>query len=464
MAPELFDPDPAYGTEVDVWAFGSMVYEVASGLPPNVSAAAVDIATFGSRLRQQCPRLEGERYSSQLRDLVAFCLVEDPKKRPSIADIQQHPYLFGTADRFPTESLAQLVKAYRLWEAQGGVRKSLFVPGGAAHPDEEAEPRASTGSRDGDEWSFDTASFEDDFADADIQAVYDAYGYTVEFAPETLRAAPHRRGPPPSRTGPPLRGPLEKVFDPNTLSGYDENSRAFYGLATPEAVRTTSTSDLPLRSSTQDADLRESLIDLDMSLDGSRLSRFADTGTQYVAAGGSETMLSLDPRPLPKENAPSPPPKPDSNRRTQDWTFPVMSPSPPKPSSLQKTGLQAVGTASYSRLSAVSLIDLDAGNPGPRPSTAHSNSSSSVDSGSFDLDGNSIFGRRLPVSCSTRLPPPGATIPRKPLAQRRPVKEEEEDEEQQQQPRTLLAGGGARRVAASRGEHGRAPAFCRRRD
>jgi len=56
MAPELFNPTVEYGTEVDIWAFGSMAYEVASGLPPN--ATFRDITRFGTYLKESLPRLE----------------------------------------------------------------------------------------------------------------------------------------------------------------------------------------------------------------------------------------------------------------------------------------------------------------------------------------------------------------------------------------------------------------------
>lgn len=121
MAPELFQSNVSYGTEVDIWAFGSMAFEIASGLPPNAKSL-IDIRNFGSRLRQNCPRLEGDQYSSRLKDLVACCLVEDPADRPSIEGLQIHPYIVRSEADYPTASLAKLVKAYKLWEAQGGSR------------------------------------------------------------------------------------------------------------------------------------------------------------------------------------------------------------------------------------------------------------------------------------------------------------------------------------------------------
>lgn len=418
MAPELFDVDPSYGTEVDIWAFGSMVYEIASGFPPNVTTA-IDISTFGSQLKQHCPRLEGDKYSAQIKDLVAFCMVEDPKQRPSISDVQKHPYIFGTSDRFPTASLSQLVKAYKLWESQGGIRKSLFFAGGARNmADEHDHPPGLK-----DEWTFDTNTFSNDVDDADLQAVYDAYGASG-FPAATLKPKPRRRMPPAGIN--PLRGPLEKMFDPNTLSNYKDNSRAYYGK--DKQLPAEPVSDLPLRNSSQRANLRESLIDLDMSLDGSRLSRFADTGAPYRAASSDSSDRMYDMAPLSNDSQGPV----DPNRRTQDWTFPMMSPSSvdtekarPNPSDGNKSPTRkqtlAVAEAGPKRLSAVSLIDLDASDPGgmsdfSRPSTAHSNSTSSVDSGSFDLEGNA-FGKRantahsrhpslyVPDSFDSSLPP-----------------------------------------------------------
>ncbi|KAI0551091.1 kinase-like domain-containing protein [Xylaria curta] len=61
MAPEFFEPTVSYGIEVDIWAFGSMAFEMASGLPPNARTMGdMDPNTFSSYLRQHCPRLEGE--------------------------------------------------------------------------------------------------------------------------------------------------------------------------------------------------------------------------------------------------------------------------------------------------------------------------------------------------------------------------------------------------------------------
>ena len=300
MAPELFDVTVSYGMEVDIWAFGSMAFEVASGLPPNATTN-IDIPHFGSYLKQYCPRLEGDKYSDELKSLVAFCLVDDPKKRPRIEEVQQHQYIANTHDQYPTASLSKLVSAYKLWEAQGGIRRSLFSAGGAqgsAAVDDESQDA-------NDDWVFDQDDSSDQLVpenSADAQAVYDAY----DVKPAESSAAAQRRGRRrPPKNMPQLKGPLEKVFDPNTISNYGDNARAFYGRqASPPA----SGSDLPLRDTSEHSTVRESLIDLDASLGGDTLTRFGDAET--IKPGGARASTSglgeVD------------------RRKTQDWTFPSM--------------------------------------------------------------------------------------------------------------------------------------------
>ncbi|KAK4105903.1 hypothetical protein N658DRAFT_483294 [Parathielavia hyrcaniae] len=318
MAPELFDPVRSYSTPVDIWAFGCLVYELASGLPP---MAGLDIQQLGQYIKNHAPRLEGD-YSDQIKDLVAFCLVEDPAKRPTIQEIQQHPYIFGTSDAYPTASLANLIKAYKLWEGQGGIRKSLFAPIGVQGPSDYASSDLPS-----DEWNFSTTvDFDRQVMNTDAQAVFDVYGSNVDFEinEQTSRPAKpkQRRRPPPQLQ--PVKAPLEKVFDPNTISNYEENSRAYYGRAPPTPM--TTTSDLPLRDDSLHSTLRESLIDLDASLhDGGDLSQFVDmatirAGMRVPSDSEGDDVGDYNKAPL------SDPADLNPNRRTQDWKFPAMAP------------------------------------------------------------------------------------------------------------------------------------------
>ncbi|KAI5466255.1 kinase-like domain-containing protein [Mariannaea sp. PMI_226] len=403
MAPELFDSAASYGTEVDIWAFGAMVYEIASGLPPNV-VAGMDFGKLGSYLKQHTPRLDGDHYSQGLKDLVAYCLVDDPKRRPTIQHVQRHRYIFNTQDTHPTSMLAHLVRGYKLWEAQGGIRKSLFSAGGAQGPSD-----LSSTALANDEWNFSTtAAFDQQvFQNGDAQAVFDVYGSQVDFAQDSFDETSKppkpksRRRPPPHL--PSVKAPLEKVFDPNTISNYEDNSRAYYGRPFPPPA---STSDLPLRDdSSKAAGVRESLIDLDASLHGSDLSEFVDLNT--IRAGDPRASTDYDFGEAHYAKPPnSDPADMSNNRRTQDWKFPSMAPPasanpemfrfpfnddtapntsrlihPPTepiqpPSQFNDLAVPSNG-AMNNRASAGSLIDLDMSFADPvtdytRPSTSHS--------------------------------------------------------------------------------------------
>lgn len=323
MAPELFDEQMSYGTEVDIWAFGSLVFEIASGLPPNVMAG-IDIYQLGNYLKSHAPRLDGDQYSDELRHLVAFCLVEDPRQRPTIEQVQSHPYISNSASRYPTSTLSMLVRGYKLWESQGGARRSLFAPGGAQGPMDVSD--LSSTALANDEWNFSTTlAFDQEvFTNPDNQAVFDAYGTDIDFDPsEMFRPSKpkSRRRPPPQQLAA-MKVPLEKVFDPHTISNYHDNSRAYYGMPMPPPA-----SDLPLRDDSAPAtDVRESLIDLDASLNGSDLSRFVDMDTiragepRMSTAYGEAEDSEFSRPPL------SDPADLNPNRRTRDWKFPSMAP------------------------------------------------------------------------------------------------------------------------------------------
>jgi serine/threonine protein kinase len=446
MAPELFDPNAQYGTEVDIWAFGSMVYEIASGLPPNVGAN-VGLPQFGGFLREHIPRLEGPQYTAELKDLVAFCLEESPQRRPTIQQVQAHPYISNTDSRYPTSSLAALVRGYKLWEQRGGSRKSLFNPLiGAQGPSD-----LTSTSMAPDEWNFSTTlAFDErihDNADGltDFDAVRDVYGTQVDFpegfsfGEDSSKPKPKGRRRPPPQALAAVKAPLEKVFDPNTISNYVENSQVYYGRAPmpPPA------SDLPLRDDSLHSTLRESLIDLDASLGGADLSTFAEMNTiragpgprasmdnGWSFSGATDTQYDRAPMSDPAElnqNGPtnwqwptSIPPASASAERTQ-FAFhddddldsggrPPLLHHPTEPIGLPSQGYDLqVPRSTNDRMSVSSLIDLDEGlvDSYPeltRPSTANSDvpsiTGSDIGGGAnpFELERHTSYYAPLPLT------------------------------------------------------------------
>lgn len=415
MAPELFNPAVQYGTEVDIWAFGSMAYEVASGLPPNANFR--DINRFGTYLKQHQPQLQGDDYSAGLKDLISFCIVEDPAQRPVIEAVKLHPYIHNTSASYPTGSLSKLVEAYKVWEAQGGSRLSLFSAGGA-----QRETDASSRIDPEDEWTFSTTDeLNHSLDDGSLKIVADAYDATI--GPPLKKPRKRRGRIPPNK---PVVAPLQKLFDPNTLTDYQSSSRRFYSESGyPPA------SDLPLRDDSATVRVRESLIDLD-----------AAHGTDQSSQIKSCDVISTE--------ATSAQPSAD-RRKTLEWKFPAAfsasigpewKESPPSAAgeldfTLELSADNRLSTSSLidldasipnehrralgssfaaqpessrevvNRDSALSLIDLDAGLPteltDARPSTAGSDCASSFsEQAPFELE-------RFPLSSSPRRSPERAT-------------------------------------------------------
>jgi serine/threonine protein kinase len=326
MAPELFDGS-LYGKEVDIWSFGAMVYEIATGFPPN-AVNQVSVDRLRNHLKNFVPRLEGGNYSEPLRNLVAYCLEEDPKARPTIEQVQKHNYIANSSSAYPTSSLSSLVGSFKLWESAGGSRKSLFMAHGAQGP-------TSSSSPVDDDWNFSTTEIFDQRVAEEFTAqdVIDAYGSAVvDFDDDTARPTQRqpvkasRRRPPPEALSRLPAQPLEKIFDPNTLTNYEENSRAQYG----GEQQPPSTSDLPLRDDSAHMSIRDTLIDLGGHDTASGLSSFSDMDTikaGYRARDGEEDQYVSTVHDFSKP-ALSDPADINPNRRTQDWKFPSMEAPP----------------------------------------------------------------------------------------------------------------------------------------
>ncbi|KFY38937.1 hypothetical protein V495_06298 [Pseudogymnoascus sp. VKM F-4514 (FW-929)] len=343
MAPELFNANPHYGKEVDIWAFGSMAYEMATGLPPNARSGITDGAEMGDYLKEHLPRLEGNQYSEGLKNIVAYCLEERVSDRPDIKSVQMHPYIHNTNNTYPAYSLAELVRAFKHWEESGGSRKSLFMMGGAQGPSD-----SFPSGEDQDNWNFSTtAAFDQSVGEStNLQDVINVYGSSVdlstEFAEKTSKPSRQqqarergRRRPPPEALNP-IKAPLEKLFDPHTISNYEDNSRIHYARDFPMPMPV---SDLPLRErdDTAQISIRDTMIDLgghdietglssfpDLTIRPDREIRTNDAedtdDNEYSYDDGTITGFGGPPLSDPADNP---------NRRTRDWKFP----SAPAPSS-----------------------------------------------------------------------------------------------------------------------------------
>lgn len=106
MAPEVVKREK-YSFKIDIWSLGIMALEMIDGEPPylheNPIRAIYLIATTGT------PKItKPERFSPVFRDYLAAALSVSPERRPSAAQLLQHPFL-GLAE--PLKNLGPLIKA-----------------------------------------------------------------------------------------------------------------------------------------------------------------------------------------------------------------------------------------------------------------------------------------------------------------------------------------------------------------
>lgn len=334
MAPELVShlgsdfQSVKYGAEVDNWAFGCAVYEMATGFPPNAKVQPTDL---GLVLHRKAPRLEGSKYPDGLKAFVAFLLEENPNKRPTASQIADNHYIKDTDETYPTESVRALIRNYAMWEAGGGVRASLFNPygaGGAGDQGDLSNLMSPTDDLDG-EWNFSTSQ-------------------------EFVRRISMGLSP---FNGPQEMTPFEKVMEEqrihrggNAMRGIFDQDQNPYGTR-----ETGNSSDLHFRNLSNPPNKaadRMTLIDLDLvqpifDLDGpvidldsaptlkpprNRIPSYADDSDRPPLGDPKRDTIDWT---FPSMVSEAEPRKPD--RLTKDWTFPAMIPEANSPDNSRTT-------------------------------------------------------------------------------------------------------------------------------
>ncbi|KAK9909926.1 hypothetical protein WJX75_009604 [Coccomyxa subellipsoidea] len=97
MAPEVMEQTQGYNSLADIWSFGITILELAHGHAPFARYPPMKVLLM--TIQNPPPSLESDakkHFSKAMRDIVAKCLVKDPSKRPTAAQLLDHKF-FKTA-------------------------------------------------------------------------------------------------------------------------------------------------------------------------------------------------------------------------------------------------------------------------------------------------------------------------------------------------------------------------------
>ncbi|KAK0591290.1 hypothetical protein LWI29_038016 [Acer saccharum] len=140
MAPEVMHQLHGYDFKADIWSFGITALELAHGHAPFSRYPPMKVLLM--TLQNAPPGLDYERdrrFSKSFKDLVAACLVKDPKKRPTSEKLLKHHFFkqarsYDFLARAILDDLPPLGERFRILKAQ---EADLLVQNNALYGDQE---------------------------------------------------------------------------------------------------------------------------------------------------------------------------------------------------------------------------------------------------------------------------------------------------------------------------------------
>lgn len=140
MAPEVMQQLHGYDFKADIWSFGITALELAHGHAPFSKYPPMKVLLM--TLQNAPPGLDYERdkrFSKSFKEMVAACLVKDPKKRPTSEKLFKHPFFkhaksYEFLARTILDGLPPLGERFRMLKAK---EADLLVQNKALYGDKE---------------------------------------------------------------------------------------------------------------------------------------------------------------------------------------------------------------------------------------------------------------------------------------------------------------------------------------
>ncbi|XWS16875.1 hypothetical protein CRYUN_Cryun33cG0018700 [Craigia yunnanensis] len=93
MAPEVLQSGTGYNYKADIWSFGITALELAHGHAPFSKYPLMKVLLM--TVQNAPPRLDydgDKKFSKSFKDIIAMCLVKDPRKRPTAEKLLKHSF------------------------------------------------------------------------------------------------------------------------------------------------------------------------------------------------------------------------------------------------------------------------------------------------------------------------------------------------------------------------------------
>lgn len=92
MSPEKLSVENGYSIKSDVWSLGIMLIEIATGIHPYSEFTSLFELTTHI-LEKESPELDRNKFSEDFCDFVDDCLIKKERKRPSLKELLNHPFI-----------------------------------------------------------------------------------------------------------------------------------------------------------------------------------------------------------------------------------------------------------------------------------------------------------------------------------------------------------------------------------